>query len=123
MKTDSSEGMKNKTITKEGTPKALSIFSGAGGMDIGIERAGFKVLACIEIDPHCCESLRATAARANKTKKVIEADIRTVKPEKLMVELNLLPGQLDLLFGGFDNADQFSPIPKIFLSGFQIKLF
>jgi hypothetical protein len=30
---------------------ALSLFSGAGGMDIGVRDAGFEILACIEHDP------------------------------------------------------------------------
>ncbi|MEQ9001028.1 MAG: DNA cytosine methyltransferase [Coleofasciculus sp. B1-GNL1-01] len=31
---------------------ALSFFSGAGGMDIGVRQAGFEILADIEIDPY-----------------------------------------------------------------------
>lgn len=32
-------------------PRFLSVFSGAGGLDLGLEAAGFKCIASIEIDP------------------------------------------------------------------------
>ncbi len=39
--------------------KAISLFSGAGGMDIEIRQAGFNILAEIEYDEHCYSTLRA----------------------------------------------------------------
>ncbi|WP_396033718.1 DNA cytosine methyltransferase [Candidatus Cyanaurora vandensis] len=68
---------------------ALSLFSGAGGIDIGIQSAGFEVLACIETDPHCCETLRAATIRQGRNTRVIEADIRAVNPQELMSDLAL----------------------------------
>lgn len=79
---------------------ALSLFSGAGGMDIGIRQAGFDILACIEIDPYCCETLRDTVSREKLLSQVIERDIREIEPSDLIEDLNLKPGELDLLFGG-----------------------
>jgi DNA (cytosine-5)-methyltransferase 1 len=38
--------------------KALSLFSGAGGLDMGLEGAGFEVQAQVEIDPHAASVLR-----------------------------------------------------------------
>jgi hypothetical protein len=29
---------------------AISLFSGAGGLDLGVERAGYRVLACLAYD-------------------------------------------------------------------------
>jgi len=80
--------------------KSLSLFSGAGGMDIGIKRAGFSVLAEIEIDKYCCETLRAAVERDGVNTHVIEADIRTVEPNDIIDMFNLQSGELDLLFGG-----------------------
>jgi DNA (cytosine-5)-methyltransferase 1 len=40
------------------TLKALSLFSGAGGMDIGVRQAGFNIVACVELDPYACETLK-----------------------------------------------------------------
>lgn len=40
------------------TIPAVSFFSGAGGLDLGFHRAGFKILASIEKIPVFCETLR-----------------------------------------------------------------
>ena len=80
--------------------KAISLFSGAGGMDVGIKNAGFSVLAELEIDKYCCQTLRAAVNRENTDTCVIEADIRTVEPEAIANMFNLQPKELDLLFGG-----------------------
>lgn len=96
---------------KRASRKALSLFSGAGGMDIGILRAGFSVIACIELDPHCCETLRAAAAREGRETRIIEDDIRKIDPQGLSQELGIKPGELDLLCGG-PPCQAFSQIGK-----------
>lgn len=80
--------------------KSISLFSGAGGMDLGVLQAGFDILACVEIDPYACETLRAAAHREKRDTLVIEKDIRQLDPYQLMDDLNLRPGELDLLCGG-----------------------
>lgn len=40
----------------------VSLFSGAGGFDIGLESAGFSVVAAVEADPDCIETLRLNQA-------------------------------------------------------------
>ncbi len=82
------------------TYKAISLFSGAGGMDLGVQDAGFEVLAQIEIDEHCCNTLRAAKERGNSKTTIIEEDIRSVNPGRLLEEFDLQKGELDLLFGG-----------------------
>lgn len=80
--------------------QAISLFSGAGGMDIGVRDAGFNILAEIELDQHCCATLVANAKIHGYHTKVIHADIRTICPEGLLNDLSLKKGDLDLLFGG-----------------------
>lgn len=88
---------------------ALSLFSGAGGLDLGLMQAGFDIQASIEIDPHCCDTLRAAISREQRITRVIEDDIRNVNPTQLMGEL-LVPA-LDLLCGG-SPCQSFSQIGK-----------
>ncbi|MGH8176521.1 MAG: DNA cytosine methyltransferase [Steroidobacter sp.] len=39
-------------------PTVVSLFSGAGGLDIGLERAGWETVAATDIDPIAIEALR-----------------------------------------------------------------
>lgn len=80
--------------------QALSLFSGAGGMDIGVEAAGFDILAQLEIDEHCCSTLRAAKQRSTRSTRIVNADIRHVDAQALRETLGLAGGALDLLFGG-----------------------
>lgn len=50
-----------------------SYFSGAGGMDLGLEQAGLAVVEHFEIDPKCCATLRK-----NFTGKVNQTDITKI---------------------------------------------
>lgn len=42
---------------------AKSYFSGAGGMDLGIEEAGINILESFEIDKKCCDTLQKVIKR------------------------------------------------------------
>lgn len=77
-------------------PNAISIFSGAGGMDIGMSKAGFDVKLCVEIDPACCDTLRANL----KNTKVLNEDISKVSGAQLLETAQIEFGHLDMLFGG-----------------------
>ncbi len=97
------------------SPKALSLFSGAGGMDIGIKNAGFQVSACVELDRFACETLRWNNKIKRKSSKVIEADIRTIDPTMLANDIKIKKGDLSLLFGG-------PPCQSFSLAGKQLGL-
>lgn len=81
----------------------LSLFSGAMGLDLGVgSTERFHLLACIEKNHACCETIRHNlkAGRLNKDLKVFEGDIAALPPEKVLDELGMEPGELDLLVGG-----------------------
>jgi len=75
-------------------PIAVSLFSGGGGMDVGVELAGFHNLACVESDHNAALTLCFNAERKHAETKIIEADIRTVDP------LSICEPGIDLLHGG-----------------------
>lgn len=74
---------------------AIDLFSGCGGLTLGLKQAGFEVLCAVELD--------ATAARtfrANHPEVLLkEMDIRALPAASLKRELELTGGQLDLLAG------------------------
>ena len=89
---------------------ALEVCAGAGGQAIGIERAGFKHAALVELDRHACETLRANFPGAN----VIEQDLRTFDPSPYR--------GVDLLCGGVP-CQPFSQAGKMKGSGDDRDLF
>lgn len=67
---------------------SVEICTGAGGQALGLERAGFDHLACVEIDSHACATLRANRPAWT----VIEQDLLTWEPDSSLVGVDLLAG-------------------------------
>ncbi|TAK03586.1 DNA cytosine methyltransferase [Patescibacteria group bacterium] len=84
--------------------KTISLFSGAMGLDIGLERTGaFDLLAAVEKEPVFCETIRQNCAAGrvgNKKLWVYEGDITGFDPKRVMKDVGVSPGELDLLVGG-----------------------
>jgi DNA (cytosine-5)-methyltransferase 1 len=74
---------------------AISLFTGAGGLDYGFEAAGFRTAVALELDSHCCETLRR-----NRNWPLIDRDITDVSTKELLKVAGLEPGQADVLIGG-----------------------
>jgi DNA (cytosine-5)-methyltransferase 1 len=76
-------------------PLAIDLFSGCGGLTLGLKGAGFRVAGAIELDPLAVETYKAN----HKSTLVWQHDIRTLTAVAVMRELRLRTGQLDLLAG------------------------
>jgi DNA (cytosine-5)-methyltransferase 1 len=62
--------------------RTLSLFSGAGGLDIGFHDAGFRIAEAVEIDPRCVGALAHNAGnrKALGGTCVVGCDIREYQP-------------------------------------------
>jgi DNA (cytosine-5)-methyltransferase 1 len=78
-----------KTLT------AIDLFAGCGGLTLGLKRAGFRVVAAVELDQLAADTYKSNHPRV----RVVQADIQSVGAGPLMEELKLKPGKLDLLAG------------------------
>src|SRR5688500_7034719 len=59
-------------------PKAISLYTGAGGLDYGIEAAGFQTSVALDSDHDSCETLRK-----NRRWPVIERSIFATSTEEI----------------------------------------
>lgn len=53
----------NRKINKSNSPSVISLFAGAGGLDVGLEMAGFKVIWANEIDKDAADTYEANHSR------------------------------------------------------------
>jgi DNA (cytosine-5)-methyltransferase 1 len=74
---------------------AIDLFSGCGGLTLGLKKAGVKVVGAIEIDAKAREVYSANHPEV----AFLAEDIRNADPLKIMKRLRLKRGQLDLLAG------------------------
>lgn len=68
----------------------LELFAGAGGLAVGLEKAGLKCVALNEIDKWACETLRVNRPNWN----VLEGDIKNF-------DFSIYKDKVDVVTGGF----------------------
>jgi len=77
-------------------PTLISLFTGAMGLDLGFEMAGFEVRVAVDIDRWVCETIRAN--RPNLP--IINADIRRVDTKLILEKACLKVGEPTVVTGG-----------------------
>ena len=82
---------------------SIELCAGAGGQALGLEMAGFEHEALVEIDPHCCNTLRHNRPEW----KVFEEDLRLFKERAADFK------GIDLVAGGL-------PCPPFSVAGKQL---
>lgn len=73
----------------------ISLFSGAMGLDLGIEKAGFKIRVCVEKDKWAAQTIRA-----NTSIPVIERDINDVHTDEILAAAGIGRQDVTLVIGG-----------------------
>lgn len=75
---------------------SIELFAGAGGLALGVEKAGFETLGLIEFDKNAADTLKKNRPNWN----VINDDIANVSCLDLEEYFSIKKGELDLLSGG-----------------------
>ena len=86
--------MPNKRLTN------ISLFSGAGGLDIGLNQSGFDTKLCVESDVHCHQTLGTNRNRLGSGDIQVLGDITKLSPGELLEYSGLKTGEVDLVSGG-----------------------
>jgi DNA (cytosine-5)-methyltransferase 1 len=77
------------------SPTAIDLFAGCGGFSLGLVRAGYKVLAAVELD-----NAAADTYELNFTKRygvrVLRQDITKLATTRLLDEAGIKKGELTL---------------------------
>ena len=76
--------------------RAVELFAGAGGLGIGVSRAGFTPAVVIEWDRYCCDTIRENQAKNLQPLvhwPLIEDDVRDF-------DFGSISGRIDLVSGG-----------------------
>lgn len=74
----------------------LEVFAGAGGLLLGLEKAGFHTVAAIEIDKDACSTLRKNRPHLN----VIQESVETVVEKGISSFVDSID-EIDILSGGY----------------------
>jgi DNA (cytosine-5)-methyltransferase 1 len=79
-----------------GFMRSIELFAGAGGLGLGVSRAGFVPAAVIEWDRYCCDTIRENQERRLDPVShwpLIEGDVREI-------DFAAIKGDIDFISGG-----------------------
>ena len=75
----------------------VDLFAGAGGLSLGFEKAGFRIIYALERDKYAAETYKRNR---NGSTIVDVTDILDTKPEETLKRLRINKGDLDIVVGG-----------------------
>lgn len=115
------------SVASPGLPKIISLFSGAGGLDLGFKEAGFSISFAIDIADAAIRTHRKNFPQS----KAVVADLTKLQPQGVSeyVQLEVSPGQRIGVIGGppcqgFSraNAGSYSDDPRNKLPTLYLKI-
>lgn len=83
--------------------RVWSLFTGAGGLDLGLEEVGLGPELAVEVDPNFCETVRMNMPKA----RVLQADVAQIRAADLF-DASGRKGEIDVMVGG-PPCQSFSP--------------
>ncbi|MFC5647821.1 DNA (cytosine-5-)-methyltransferase [Paenibacillus solisilvae] len=86
-----------RDVRPERQYNCVELFAGAGGLALGLEKAGFHSNGLVEIDKFACKTLRKNKPNWN----VLEKDIVEVAELGIRNFIDSSVGEIDLLSGGY----------------------
>ena len=92
---------KIERLARGGRPRALDLFSGCGGISLGLQAAGLEIAGAVEFDPQAAKSHGANF-HAGDPRHSSANDIVTTTPEQLVDKLGLgiVEDAIDVVVGG-----------------------
>jgi DNA (cytosine-5)-methyltransferase 1 len=74
---------------------SVELFTGAGGLALGLERTGWHHLAVVEWDAHACSTIRLNESLGHplvRNWRLLDDDVRRVKYDDLVKDVELVAG-------------------------------
>lgn len=119
------DAVSNAYASRKTLPKIVSLFSGAGGLDLGFKDAGFTISVAIDAAEAAIRTHRKNFPRT----KAVVADLTKLRPQGVVdqVKKKIVPGQRIAVIGGppcqgFSRAntaaqtnDPRNKLPKLYL--------
>lgn len=93
-------------LRRGGKPRTLDLFSGCGGLSLGFQSAGFRIVGAVESDSLAAEShalnFHAHCSAERRAAHAAPRDITAVEPSTLVRELGLgsKADSVDVIIGG-----------------------
>lgn len=84
-----------ETVVRKGSVPAISLFSGAMGLDLGLDQVGVQSTLAIELDDHCCETIQKNRPGLD----IWKADIANLDG-KAILDRHKNPKEVFLMVGG-----------------------